>query len=31
MHAVCGETLYCTDWQGIRTCSSPDGHVSPEL
>jgi hypothetical protein len=23
-----GETLYCTDWQGIRTCSSPDGRVS---
>ena len=28
--AVSGETLYCTDWQGIRTCSSPDGHVSHE-
>ena len=26
-----GETLYCTDWQGIRTCSSPDGRVSHEL
>ena len=28
MPTVSGETLYCTDWQGIRTCSSPDGHVS---
>jgi hypothetical protein len=26
-----GETLYCTDWQGIRTCSSPDGRGSHEL
>ena len=31
MPAVSGETLYCTDWQGIRTCSSPDGRVSNEL
>jgi hypothetical protein len=24
------ETLTCTDWQGIRTCSSPGGCVSHE-
>ena len=25
------ETLTCTDWQGIRTCSSPGGYTSHEL
>jgi hypothetical protein len=24
------ETLYCSTWQGIRTCSSPDGYRSTE-
>ena len=24
------ETLTCSTWQGIRTCSSPDGYVSHE-
>jgi hypothetical protein len=24
------ETLYCSTWQGIRTCSSPGGYVSHE-
>jgi hypothetical protein len=23
-------TLYCSTWQGIRTCSSPDGYLSRE-
>ena len=22
--------VYCSTWQGIRTCSSPDGYVSHE-
>jgi hypothetical protein len=26
-----GRRSYCTDWQGIRTCSSPDGRGSHEL
>ena len=30
MPAVSGETLYCTDWQGIRICSSSGGYVSHE-
>jgi hypothetical protein len=25
-----GETLYCTDWQGIRTCTDAHGYVSHE-
>jgi hypothetical protein len=24
------ETLICSTWQGIRTCSGPDGYVSHE-
>ena len=24
------EPVYCSVWQGIRTCSSPDGYVSHE-
>ena len=24
------ETLYCSTWQGVRTCTSPDGYVSHE-
>jgi hypothetical protein len=24
------ETLTCSTWQGIRTCSSPGGYVSQE-
>jgi hypothetical protein len=24
------ETLYCSTWQGVRTCSSPDGYTSHE-
>ena len=24
------ETLYCSTWQGIKTCSSPGGYVSHE-
>jgi hypothetical protein len=24
------DSIYCSVWQGIRTCSSPDGYVSHE-
>jgi hypothetical protein len=24
------DSLYCSVWQGIRTCSGPDGYVSHE-
>jgi hypothetical protein len=25
------DPLYCSTWQGIRTCSSPDGYTSTEM
>ena len=28
--ALGSETLYCSTWNGIRTCSAPDGYVSHE-
>ena len=28
--ALGSQTLTCSEWQGIRTCSSPDGYVSHE-
>jgi hypothetical protein len=28
--ALDADTLYCTDWQGIRTCTDAHGHVSHE-
>ena len=28
--ALGSETLTCSTWQGIRTCSSPNGYVSHE-
>jgi hypothetical protein len=28
--ALGSATLLCSTWQGIRTCSSPDGYVSHE-
>ena len=30
MPAVRADTLYCTDWQGIRTCTDTHGYVSHE-
>lgn len=27
---VIAEPVYCSVWQGIRTCSSPDGYRSTE-
>ena len=28
--ALDSQTLTCSTWQGVRTCSSPDGYVSHE-
>jgi hypothetical protein len=30
MTPALADTLYCSTWRGIRTCSSPDGYVSHE-
>ena len=30
MTSASADTLTCSDWQGIRTCSSPGGYVSHE-
>jgi hypothetical protein len=29
-HASIADTLTCSTWNGIRTCSSPNGYVSHE-
>ena len=28
--ALDAETLYCSTWNGVRTCSSPGGYVTHE-